>query len=82
VRWRRASCGSFEEWWLEGFTCELAVVRVCGERSICVRISRAVFCKMDVISEFAVSAQDCGEIFLHGSWACNFWMVGVIRDTF
>jgi len=39
------------------------VVRVCGEGSICVRISRAVFCKMDVISEFAVSAKDCGEIF-------------------
>jgi len=44
--------------------CELAVVRVCGEAwgSICVRISRAVFCRIDVISEFAVSAKDCGEI--------------------
>jgi len=36
---------------------------VCGDESICVRISRAVFCKTDVISEFAVSAKDCGEIF-------------------
>jgi len=54
-----------EEWWLawEGCTCEFAVVRVCWEGSICVRILRAVFCKMDVISEFAVSAKDCGEIF-------------------
>jgi len=51
--------------WLarEGCTCKFAVVRVCGEGSICVRISRAVFCKIDVISEFAVSARDCGEIF-------------------
>ena len=56
--------------------------RVCWEGSICVRISRAVFCKMDLISEFAVSAKDCGEIFFLKSWACNFWMVGVIRDTF
>ena len=61
-----------------GGTCELAVVRVCGEArgSICVRISRAVFCKIDVISEFAVSAKDCGEIFfieveraISGWWA-------------
>jgi len=36
---------------------------VCGEGSICVRMSRAVFCKTDVISEFAMSAKDCGEIF-------------------
>ena len=42
--------------------CEFAVVRVCGEGSMCVMISRAVFCKMDVNSEFAVSAKDCGEI--------------------
>ena len=48
---------------MEGFTCEFAVVRVCGEGSICVRMSRDVFCKTDVISEFAVSAKDCGEIF-------------------
>ena len=47
----------------KGCTCDFVVVRVCGEGSICVRISRAVFCKMDVISEFAVSAKDCGEIF-------------------
>jgi len=31
--------------------------------SICVRISRAVFCKIDVISEFTVCAKDCGGIF-------------------
>ena len=57
-------CGSLEEWWLarEGCTCEFAVVRVCGEGSICVRMSKAVFCQMDVILEFAVSAKDCGEI--------------------
>ena len=29
----------------------------------CVKMSRAVFCKTDVISEFAVSAKNCGEIF-------------------
>jgi len=29
-----------------------------------------------------VSTKDCGEIFFPSSWACNFWMVGVIRDTF
>jgi len=62
--------------------CGFAVVRVSGEGSICVRISRAVFGKTDVISEFAVSAKDCGEIFLPRSWACNFWMEGEIRDTF
>jgi len=74
VRWRslRASCGSLEEWWLQSFTCEFAVVRVCGEGSICVRISRAVFCKIDVISGFAVSANDYGEMFFPSSWACNF----------
>jgi len=33
------------------------VVRVGEEGSICVRMSRAVFYKMDVISEFAVSAK-------------------------
>jgi len=55
---------------------------VCREGSICVRISRAVFCKMDVISEFAVSTKDCGEICFPRNWSCNFWMVGVIRDTF
>jgi len=55
---------------------------VCWEGSICVRISRAVFGKMDVISEFTVSAKDCGEIFFPRSWACNFWIVGVICDTF
>jgi len=37
---------------------------VCGEGSICVRMSRAVFCKTDMISEFTVSAKDCGEFFL------------------
>ena len=64
LRWRRASCGSFEGWWLarKGCTRELAVVRGCGKGSICVRMSRAVFCKMDLISEFA-AAKDCGEIF-------------------
>jgi len=36
------------------------------ERSNCVRNSRAVFCKMDVISEFAVSAKNCMEIFSLG----------------
>jgi len=82
VRWRRASCGSLEEWWLEGFTCGFVVVRVHGEGSICVRISRTVFCKTDVISEFTVSAKDCGENFFRRSWACNFWMEGVMRDTF
>jgi len=55
---------------------------VCGEGSFCVRISRAVFCTTDVISEFAVSAKDCWEIFFPRSWACNIWMEGVIRDTF
>ena len=65
VHWRRASCGSFEGWWLaqKGCTWEFAVLRVCGEGSICVRMSEAVFCKMHVISKFAVSAKDCGEIF-------------------
>ena len=43
MRWRRASCGSLEEWWLEGVTWGFAVVRVCGEGSVCVRMSRAVF---------------------------------------
>jgi len=55
---------------------------VCGEGSICVRILRAVFCKTDVISEFAVSAKDCEQVFFPRRWACNFWMEGVIRDTF
>ena len=45
---------------------------MCGEGSICVRISRAVFCKIDVISGFAVSANDYGEMFFPSSWACNF----------
>ena len=63
VRQRRVSCGSLEDWWFEGLTCDVAVERVCGEGSISVRMSRAVLCKMDVISEFAVSAKDCGEIF-------------------
>ena len=63
MRWRRISCGSLEEWWLEGFTCGFAVVHVCGEASICVRMSRAVFRQTDVISEFTVSAKDCGEFF-------------------
>ena len=63
MRWRRASCGSLEEWWLEGVTWGFAVVRVCWEGSICVKMSRADFCKTDVISEFAVSAKHCGEIF-------------------
>ena len=62
--------------------CEFAVVHVCVEGSICVRMSRDVFCKTDVISEFAVSAKDCGEIFFHRSWACNFLIEGVMRDTF
>ena len=35
------------------------------EGSVCVIISRAVFCKMDVISEVAASAKDCGDV----SWA-------------
>ena len=53
-----------------------AVVRVCGEGSICVRISRAVFCKTDVISEFAVSAKDCGDIFfLEVGRAISGWRV-------
>ena len=38
-------------------------VRVCWEGSICVKMSRADFCKTDVISEFAVSAKNCSEIF-------------------
>ena len=58
------------------------MVRACGEGSMSVRISRVVFGKMDVISKFAVSVKDCGEIFFPRSWACNFWMMGVIRDTF
>ena len=33
-----------------------------GEGSICGRMSRAVFCQMDVILRFAVSAKDSGEI--------------------
>ena len=53
--------------------CGFAVVRVSGEGSICVRISRAVFGKTDVISEFAVSAKDCGETFFPRSWVFNFW---------
>jgi len=48
---------------MEGFSCGFAVVRVCGEGSICVRMSRAVFCKTDKISEFTVSAKDCGKVF-------------------
>ena len=36
------------------------------EGSVCVRISRAVFCKMDVNSEFAVCAKNCGHIFFLG----------------
>jgi len=78
VRWRSASCGSLEEWWLEGFTCGFAVVRVCGEGSICVKMSRAVFCKTDVISEFAVSAKDCGEIF---SWKLGVQFLDGWCDT-
>ena len=46
VRWRRASCRSLGESWLEGLTWDSAVVRVCGERSICVRIS--IHIKKDV----------------------------------
>ena len=55
---------------------------MCGEGSICVRMSRAVFCKTDVISELTVSAKDCGEKKIRRSWACNFLMEGVMRDTF
>ena len=55
---------------------------MCVEGSICVRMSRDVFCKMDVITEFAVSAKDCEGMFFPRFWACNFWMVGVIHDTF
>ena len=61
--------------------CGFALVRVCGEGSICVRISRDVSWKTDVISEFVVSVKDCGDIFFI-SWAHNFWMEGLIRDTF
>ena len=53
-----------------------------GEGSMCARISRAVCCKMDVISKFPVYAKDCWKIFFPRSWACNFWMMGVICDTF
>jgi len=45
-------------------------------------ISRVVFGKTDVISEFDVSAKDCGEIFFPRSGTCHFCMQGVIRDTF
>jgi len=60
-------------------------VWVCGGARVwggVYRISRTVFGKTDVISEFAVSAKDCGGYFFPRSWACNFWMEGVIRDTF
>jgi hypothetical protein len=42
------------------------------EGSISVGNLEAVFCRIDVISEFAASAKDCGEIFLSRSWACSF----------
>ena len=57
------------DWWVgRGF----AVVLVDEEGLICVRISRAVCCRIDVISEFTVSAKDCGDIFLPRSLAYNF----------
>jgi len=41
---------------------------VCGGRGLCVSGFRGLFfCKMDVITKFAVSANDCGEIFFPGS---------------
>ena len=61
---------------LESCTWQLAVVRVCGEvwGSICVRISSAVFCKIDVISEFAVSAKDLGRfVFPEVGRAISGW---------
>jgi len=51
VRWRRASCGFLGKWWLEGLTWDSAVVRVCGERSICVRISRVVFWELRMLGQ-------------------------------
>ena len=57
-------------------------VQVGGAGSIRVRMSEAVFCRIEVSSEFAVSAKDCGEILFCCSWVYSFWMVGVMRDTF
>ena len=56
---------------------------VCVGRGLFVSECRGLFfCKTDVISEFTVSAKDCGEIFFRRSWACNFLMEGAMRDTF
>ena len=60
------------EWWVWHGNLLWSRRRVDEEGSICVRISKAIFCRIDVISAFAASAQDCGEIFLSRSWACSF----------
>jgi len=71
---RRVVVGGVYVWVCSG-TCVWGGVYLCQDL-------RAVFCKTDVISEFTVSAKDCGEIFFRRSWACNFWMQGVICDNF
>jgi len=59
---------------------DFAMVRVGEEGCNCVRISRAFFCKMDVISEFAASLKDSGEIsylefgLLAAKKCCNIWL--------
>ena len=57
------------------------MVRVCEKGSMCVGISRTIFCKMGVIQSVPC-LQTTVEIFFLISWACNFWMVGVMRETF
>jgi len=81
-RWRRASCGSLEEWWLEGFTCGFAVVRLCGEGSICVKMSEGGFLPDGCDFRVCRACEGLWGNFFSRSWACNFWMEGVIRDTF
>ena len=63
---------------------------VCGdspidplEGSICVRISRAVLVRWMRFQSLPCLRRIVGRFFFFlVSWACNFWMVGVIRDTF
>jgi len=59
------------------------VLRVRGKGSIitvCQDFEDCFLCKMDVISVCRVRV--CREFFFSISWACNFWMVGVMRETF
>jgi len=68
------------------------VARVSIGGSTIVRISRAAFCKIHVISVFGhrqdprdfsvwASAKDCIGIFLPWTSLWSFWMMGVVRDT-